>query len=278
MNLGEIEQHWKNWAGEFKLDLRATTKTRTIKELEISALYRAFKKTPFFSQKGCEVLEVGCGNGHNCFSLSNLIPNFIFTGVDFIPEMVLSANEIKNSNPNYNTTKFFEGNILKLYENTNLEDKYHIIFTNRCLINLNTQELQTKALDQLHDKTADGGYIVLVENIEQSYSKQNQLRESVGLKKRTPDKFNLFINEPEFLAYAKQKLNLLHVESFASLHDIVLYVLVPMITDGNVDYEHPIVAAVTKLLLANPEEVGNSFGDFGQNRLYVFKKEACDEK
>jgi len=55
-------------------------------------------------------------------------------------------------------------------------------------------------------------------------------------------------------------------------------VLVPMITDGNVDYEHPIVAAVTKLLLSNPEEFGNSFGDFGQNRLYVFKKELRNEQ
>jgi SAM-dependent methyltransferase len=278
MNLDEIENHWKGWAEEFKLDLRATTKTRTIKELEISALYRAFRKTPFFLEKGCEVLEVGCGNGHNCFSLSSLISNFNFTGVDFIPEMVTSANEIKNSSPSFNGMKFFEGNILKLDINTNLENKYHIIFTNRCLINLNTHELQAKALDQLYDKTADGGYIVIVENIEQSYSKQNQLRVSVGLKKRTPDRFNLFINEAEFISYAKQKLNLLHVESFASLHDIVLYVLVPMITDGNVDYEHPIVAAVTKLLLSNPEEFGDSFGDFGQNRLYVFKKELRNEQ
>lgn len=28
MELNEIEQHWKNWAKEFKLDVRATTNTR----------------------------------------------------------------------------------------------------------------------------------------------------------------------------------------------------------------------------------------------------------
>jgi len=277
MNLNEIEQHWKNWAEEFKLDIRATTKTQTIKELEISALYQAFKKTPYFAQENCKVLEVGCGNGHNCFRLINLMPNLNFTGVDFIPEMIASANEIKSSNPQFNTMNFFQGNILTLDESTYLDDKYAIIFTNRCLINLNTHELQIKALNQLYNKVIDGGYIILIENIEQSYSKQNQLREFVGLDKRTPDKFNLFIDESNFVEQAKQKLNLLYIKNFASLHDIILYVLVPMVNEGHVDYDHPIVSAATKLLLSAPEEFSDSFGDFGQNRLYVFKKELRDE-
>jgi len=272
MNLNEIEKHWKHWAEEFKLDIRATTKTPTIKKLEISALYRAFKKTPYFSQKGCKVLEVGCGNGHNCFSLFELMPNIIFTGVDFISEMIDSANEIKNSTPNFKSMNFFEGNILKLDQNPNLEDKYAIIFTNRCLINLNTHDLQITALEQLQNKVSDGGYIILIENIEQNYSNQNKLRTSVGLEERTPDKFNLFIDEPSFVKHAEQKFDLLYMENFASLHDIILYILVPMINDGNVDYEHPMVSAATKLLLSNPEELCNSFGNFGQNRLYVFKK------
>ncbi len=272
MNLNEIKQHWNNWAKEFELDIRATTKTRTIKELEISALYRAFKKTSFFTQNECKVLEVGCGNGHNCFFLSDLLPKFNFTGVDFIPKMISSAKKIKKTNHKYSNMKFFEGNIIELDKNTNLEDKYHIVFTNRCLINLNTHNLQLEALEQLYNKTAEGGYIILLENIEQPYSRQNQLRTSVGLEKRTPDKFNLFINEPKFIAHAEQKLNLIHTENFASLHDIVLYVLVPMINNGKVDYEHPIVSATTKLLLSNPEQLSNLFGDFGQNRLYLFKK------
>jgi len=273
MDLDEIEQHWKGWAEKYKLQLRATTKTGTIKELEVLALYRAFKKTPFFSQKGCEVLEVGCGNGHNCFRLLDMIPGFTFTGVDYIPEMISNANKIKASCPEFDTINFFVGNVLNLDENTNLKERYNIIYTVRCLINLNTHELQLDALEQLYRKTAHGGYIVLIENIAKTYSKQNQLREFVGLEKRTPAEFNHFIDEAKFLSYAEQKLNLVYVEDFTSFHDIILYVLLPMINGGKVDYEHPIILAATKLLLANPEELSNSFGDFGQNRLYVFKKE-----
>ncbi len=204
--------------------------------------------------------------------LFDIIPNFIFTGIDFIPEMISSANRIKNSNPKFDTMKFFVGNVLNLDENPDLESQYHIVFTDRCLINLNTHELQVAALEQLYSKTVKGGYIVLIENIIQTYSKQNQLRVSVGLEKRKPDKFNHFIDEPGFLSHAEKKLNLVHMENFASLHDIVLYILVPMINGGCVDYEHPIVSAATELLLSNPKEFSNLFGNFGQNQLYLFHK------
>jgi len=272
MDLKEIKQHWKNWAEEFKLDLRATTKTPTIKKLEIAAFLQAIKKTPYFSQQGIDVLEVGCGNGHNCFSLSELIPQFSFTGVDYIPEMIVNAKRIQQTKPVYEPLRFYEGNILALTENQNLKENYHIVFTNRCLINLNNDRLQFDALDQLSEKTCTGGYIICIENIKQSYSRQNSLRTSVGLTERTPDKFNCFIDEELFIAHSSKKLDLLYAESFASLHDIILYVLVPMINDGQVDYEHPMVTAATTLLLSNPAEISYSFGDFGQNRLFVFQK------
>lgn len=276
MDLKDIEQHWKNWAREFKLDIRATTKTRTIKELEISALHRAFQKSPFATQSDCRVLEVGCGNGHNCFMLSDLLPAWTFTGVDFIPEMISSAEEIKSSNPRYAGITFRVGNVLVLQDCAGLDDQYHIVFTDRCLINLNTHERQIEALDQLARKTMQGGYIVLIENVQETYSKQNLLRECVGLKPRTPDAFNLFLRESEFLSHAKKTLTLVDVEDFASLHDLLLYVLEPMLHDGKVDYDSPMVAAATNLLLSAPEEFRNAFGGFGQNRLYVLKKGPAD--
>jgi len=278
MELNEIKQHWENWAKEFKLDIRATTKTGTIKKLEVNALYHAFMETPFSKQPNVEVLEVGCGNGHNCFSLSELMPNFIFTGVDLVSEMVSNAIKIKEKNKEYKRVKFFQGNILDLVNNPSLKDKYDIVFTDRCLINLNKHNLHEKGLDQLYSKTKKQGYIVLIENIFQTYSIQNELRESVGLKKRTPDKFNLFVDEPSFLAHARTKLNLERYEDFGSLHDIILYILVPMINDGEIDYDNPLVTAATELLLSNSDKLRGSFGSFGQNRLYVFRKDHFNEE
>lgn len=272
MELTEIEKHWTNWAKEFGRDIRATTKTRTIKELEISALSGAIKQTPFYKQKGSRVLEVGCGNGHNCFMLFDLLPELSFTGVDLIPEMIANANKIKHSTPKYATTNFLVGNVLSLDGCAGLEDQYEIVFTDRCIINLNSHALQVKALDELSRKTVSGGYVILIENVKETYDKQNRLREAVGLKARVPDVFNVFLDEPSFLAHAKKTLTLVNTQDFASLHDIVLYILVPMLNEGKVDYDSPLVAAATKLLQAAPSETANAFGSFGQNRLYVFKK------
>jgi SAM-dependent methyltransferase len=272
MKLIDIEQHWENWAKEFKLDVRATTKTRTIKELEVAALYQAFARTPFFTQTACRVLEVGCGNGHNCFMLHDLLPHFEFTGVDFIPEMIDNAEKIKYSGSKYDAIHFAVGNVLELDENTSLDEQYQIVFTDRCLINLNTHALQQQALDQLYKKTVPGGYVVLIENVEQTYKKQNALRESVGLQARTPDAYNLFLNEESFLAHASKNLQLIDAVDFASLHDLILYVLVPMMNNGKVDYDAKIVHSATQLLLAS-EKLGRACGSFGQNRLYLFRKD-----
>lgn len=272
MQLHEIEEHWKGWAQQFEGDLRATTKTRTIKDLEINEFYRVFKNSPLNSKDPCNVLEVGCGNGHNCFGLAQRLPHFKFTGVDFVPEMITHADSIKATDERFSEIDFFEGNILKLDENAHLDVEYDITFTNRCLINLNTHELQNQALDQLVGKTANGGYIVLIENVKHTYDQQNQLRTLAGLPARTPDKFNLFLDEPKFLEHAQQRLTLVETKDFASLHDVVLYVLVPMINANQVDYDHPLVAAATKLLLAD-EGIGGQFGAFGQNRIYVFQRD-----
>lgn len=277
MDLPEIERHWKAWADEYKADLRATTKTPTIKELEVAALHRAFRKSPDFARAGCRVLEVGCGNGHNCFRLFDRNPHASFTGVDFIPEMIASARERQSSDPRYRAMRFVVGNVLELDGCAELEERYEVVFTDRCLINLNSHELQAAALDQLCRKTADGGHVVLIENVLGTHREQNRLRESVGLSPRQPAEFNRFLDETRFLAHAAGELTLLEVEDFASLHDVVLYVLVPMLNDGEVDYDAPVVRAATELLLSVPEELRNGFGSFGQNRLYLFKKVADED-
>lgn len=277
MEMDKIMQHWKSWAEEYKTDLRATTKTRTIKELEISALYRAFKRTRFFDSGPCRVLEVGCGNGYNCFRLSELLPSFSFTGVDIIPEMVEHALAIKGSRPECKSLAFFQSDVLALDSCPHLEDRYDILFTDRCLINLNTHELQERAIDQIFAKTVPGGYIVIIENEARTHARQNVLREAVGLSARVPDQYNLFLDEERFLSYTCRNLKLIDAQCFASLHDIVLYVLVPMLNDGAVDYDSPFIRATTELLLSLPEEYTDSFGEFGQNRLYFFQKEPVSE-
>ena len=271
MKLSEIKDHWDNLSAQYNEDLKSTTKTTTIKKLEINAIANSIKELQNSNSPVSGILEVGCGNGHNIFGLSKIFPNSNFIGVDYSNGMIKNASEIK-INRKCDNAEFIVGDILKLHENSNLKEQYDIVFTDRCIINMNTIELQLNALENLSDKVKEGGHLIIMENSMKTYNNQNICRTALGLKPRTPDEYNLFIDEYEFLKFAKNKLRLLDVNDYASLHDIILYVLLPKINNGKIDYSHPIMDAVTELLINMDSSFKNSFGNFGQNRLYLFKK------
>ena len=90
---------------------------------------------------------------------------------------------------------------------------------------------------------------------------------------RTPAEFNHFFDEATLLPFLpKVGLEVLDIEDFISLHDLVLYVLVPMVNGGKVDYEHPMVEAATQLNIALSSLQPGGAGAFGQNRLYKCRK------
>ena len=272
MDAAEIKMHWETWAREFETDLRATTKARSIKKLEVNALCNAIKKMNFSQNEVLDVLEVGCGNGYNLFALSQLFPHFSFTGVDYIPEMIEHAKTIQGEDKDkYAQIDFQVGDILQLDTNEILRESYPIVFTDRCIINLNSTELQLKALKQLSSKVNAGGYLVVLENTKQNFVRQNDCREVLGLAKRVMPEFNHFLDESEFLG-ADESLELIATDDFGSLHDIVLYVLVPMINQGEIDYDHPLVKVAGDLSSGISEKYETPFGSFGQNRLFLYEK------
>ena len=278
MHLDDIKKHWEKLAKEFGTDLMATTKNQTIKRLEIDTIYRAIKKTPFYNNDGYyKVLEVGCGNGYNCFLLSELLPTFHFTGIDYVSRMIENAKKIKSDNlTKYQQTTFQTGDILDLENNRSIDDTYHIVFTDRCIINLNTMDAQLKAADQLSKKVEQNGYLLILENFKQSYERQQDCRIAAGLSKRVPDAYNLFIDGAVFIPHVKKSMDLICVDDFGSLHDLLLYILLPMIHNGNIMYNHPLVQAVAdfSINLAKKNKYDTNFGSFGQNRLLIFHKTA----
>lgn len=266
-----IKNHWESWANQFKEDLRATTKTPTIKKLEISALNEAVLQTGL--QSGT-VMEVGCGNGFNCLALAQLFPDLQFTGIDFVEQMIYNAELLLKENPSKSSgnLKYFTGDVLDLEGNSSLEKEYDVIFTDRCLINLSTDDLQIQGIVQIMKKLKKGGFFIMLENMRHLRQKQNDLRKNVGLTERSIPEYNHFMDENLVLDCLKEhSCELLSINDFGSLHDLVLYVLIPMVNNGEIAYEHPMVEAVTELALQNAHE-NVIIPGIGQNRLYVFRK------
>lgn len=256
----QVREHWENWAGTYKTDLRATTKGQSIKRLEIAALHRAMKKAHL---RTAEVLEVGCGNGYNLIKLAELIPSYNFTGIDYISDMIVSAKLL----PAPANVKFEVGDIRNLDEK-----KYDIIFTDRCLINLDNETEQELSFIKLSERLNPGGSLIILENFRDSHKRLNEARRFLGLPERKVAEFNLFLDDI-WLDYAKDKMELVYEQDFGGLHDLMLYVLLPNEL-GVIDYDNPIMDSVVKLSMWMSETQTELKG-YGQNRLYMFQaKEA----
>lgn len=264
-----IRRHWEELASRHGTELAAATKTPTIKRLEIDALYRALEGLAL--PDGASILEVGCGNGKNCFALAELLPGCSFTGVDYVPEMVENAMTLRDCYAEPDRVRFEVVDALRLADATSLDVIYDVVFTDRCLINLPIAELQLAALDQIVAKTRPGGYVLLLENFVEGHARQNALRVDVGLPERRQAEYKLFIDDARLARHVQDRLEVVGVDDFGSLHDLVLYVLTPLVHDGVVDYDDPVVAAATELSLSASTEL-RDFGRFGQNRLYVLRR------
>src|SRR4030095_9207206 len=196
MDSEEIRRHWTNWANTYGSALRATTKTWTAKALELDALSRRIRSILGENADG-HLLEMGCGNGINCIELAKAFTRMRCDGVDFIPEMVSAATANGRRSEVEDRVRFFVGDAVGVESVLGLKPVYSAVLTDRCLINLNTLELQKRAISALAAKVQPGGYLLMIENSLTTYRDQNHCREILGLKSRTPAAFNFFFEEAE---------------------------------------------------------------------------------
>jgi SAM-dependent methyltransferase len=272
MDLVDVQRHWEDWARTYGTDPRATDKSKTRKWLEIDALRRAILHGRRDTVGPATVLEVGCGTGYNCLAVAQSFPEFRVYGVDLVSEMVANARLLLEQS-GLGNVEYFEGDLLQLAALRLPVDTFDIVFTNRCLINLNTDALQRAAITTLAARVSPGGLLILVENPSDKFDRQNMCRAAVGLPPRTPPDFNRLIDEESCLAAARAAgVALVYVDDFSSLHDTLLYVLLPAINGGTIDYDHPILEPAADLCRQAFQIERNVFGSFGQNRLYLFKK------
>jgi SAM-dependent methyltransferase len=248
-----VRAHWADWATKYGRDLRATTLASSIKRLEINALWRAIERSQ--PRPNARVLEVGCGNGQNIAALAGMFENYSWTGVDYIPEMISAAKE------NCPGAAFLVGDAMDLPD----IGPYDIVYTDRMLINLANVTIQKQVIARLAALTENA--LILIENSRQTKDAQNDLREVMGLPRRKDAAFNVFLDDEVIIPHLKSLFATVEVEDFGSLHDILLYVLLPATLGDAGHYDHPVMQAVADLCSKAPIPAGY----FGQNRLYFCK-------
>lgn len=286
-------KHWEEWANQYGTELRATTKCMSIKRLEIEALLRAIvKHQPAPSPL---VLEVGCGNGVNGFALAERQPAMAYVGLDFSPRMISNAVAVAERQRAEGSGDVAARLAFGVADSRDLDiplmldearphsagaivagrlpsEGFDIVFTDRVLINLRSAEEQLAVMVRIQHVLRPGGLFLMLENSRQTHATLNSIRDRLGLPPRPSAEFNLFIDEDSVVRRFSDVMQLLEVDDFSSLHDLVLYAVEPAAGDGEVHYDSPLMTRLSDAVLALQQLGFDDFGSFGQNRLWVWQK------
>jgi len=164
-----IRQYWDNRASG-DTSAQSTTQDVYLREIEYRVLFdRILQHDP------ARVADVGCGDGRTTMRLATGSPEAVFEGYDYATAMVANARQscLTGSVPN---VRFAQGDITH-----GLPNRFDLIYTTRCLINLPSWQLQMLALRHIHAALDDGGVYLMVENFQEGHDNFNRVREDYGL-------------------------------------------------------------------------------------------------
>lgn len=271
MDREAVRDHWDTWAHAYGEDLRATTRCHSIKTLEIDALQRWLETLG--GAEAASILEVGCGNGINGIALTDRNPELRYVGLDYSDAMVESASAAVGQLDDSHAARlhFAAGDVRSLDRDGAPDGPFDFAFTDRMLINLTSAAEQLAAIEAIASQVKPGGHFLMLENSVQSHARLNGLRGSLGLPPRPVAEFNVFIDEETVIAPFAERAELIDVDDFSAIHDLVLYAVQPALGDGEVAYDTPLMEKLTEALVTlNGEEIERR-GAFGQNRLWVWR-------
>jgi ubiquinone/menaquinone biosynthesis C-methylase UbiE len=225
----------------------ATAPDHHYRTLEIKSIIRMIETI----QERETILDVGCGNGYSTVQIGKKFPEAMITGVDYSEPMIAEANRAAIPNVEY-----FHGDVLSLSHNKDLRgQKFDIVLSTRCLINLETWEEQKAGILEMRKMLTPNGRLILVENTEAGLASLNSLRTKLGLhpievrwhNKYLPQKeFNQFMNHAE----GDNLFVLEYVENIGNMYYIASRVIyAKLCKDQGVepDYDNPINAIAAEL-------------------------------
>lgn len=228
--MDEIKEHYEKQAKEYGLSKQSTMKDVNTREKEVDLILK-YLKILLEKIENPKILEIGCGNGYTAEQIMKCLDLKNYTGVDFCEDFIELANQRNLSN-----AKFQTGNVLGL----NFEDSsFDIIFTERCLINLDTWDKQKDSLNEIRRILKSEGYFIMIEAFTDGLENLNGARNTLGLDSVPQPFHNVFFDKDKFLDFIKGKFRLYENDSsiinFLSSYYFGSRVLYPALIAGKKD-------------------------------------------
>lgn len=261
----KIKEHWDIKSKEvtespslIPLPYMGTYSDYNMQHLEMKSILKYIKE-------GDSVLDLGCGRGYTSLYFAWKKEIFML-GVDYSKEMIEESNKnmSKMSSTLIGEVSFKVGDVLK--SSTLPQNTFDVVYTERCLINLESWEDQKKAIKNIMRLVKPNGYFIMQEGSKTSLNNLNVLRKGYDLKPIEIVWHNLYFDDDK----VKELPFFVKTDDFSSTFTFISRALHPaLIYPKDPSYK----ATINKLALDLP-----NYGDYGYQKIYVFKKPKTEEQ
>lgn len=170
MQVSDIREYWNQRAASDR-SVQSTTQDIFLREIEFRVVQDVIARL-----QPSTVQDVGCGDALTTCRLAKLNPEIHFSGCDYSSSMIRNA-ESNIAEMDISNISVMGGDAVSSI----VPGLFDLIYTNRCLINLPTIELQVKAMRQIHDKLAPNGHYAMIENFVEGQENFNKVRREFDL-------------------------------------------------------------------------------------------------
>jgi ubiquinone/menaquinone biosynthesis C-methylase UbiE len=260
----KVQNYWEERAKENFNKITATTDDIYLRDLEIFTLIETIHQIK--SENINKILDIGCGDGRSTLDIASQFPDCFFTGIDFSETMVKIANKNLNlKNELKNRVNFIIGDVTNL--DGFIDDmKFDIIISDRCLINLDSSDIQYQAISDISKHLTHNGYFIAIENFIEGHNLMNDSRKAIGLPEIPIRWHNKYFNEEDIIKNSKNFFTQIIIKDFSSSYYFATRIIYSKMCQmrGEVpDYNHEIHQLATKLPWT---------GKFSPIKLLIMKK------
>jgi ubiquinone/menaquinone biosynthesis C-methylase UbiE len=243
------------WSERATIGKNAGTNDFLLKGLEMELLMERITE-------GASVLDVGCGNGLTLVSLARQ-KNCTGLGIDFSEEMIREAKKNVLEHHLEKSLSFCVARVERLPGDLGFFD---YVLTERCLINLDSEQMQHDAFLELMKHVKPGGRYLMIESFIQGLDRTNRLRISLGLARIGPPWHNVFLDEESVHRWETNEFCLEEIYPFSSTYYFlsrVVYAKIAQDRGEALRYDSEINLVATKL---------PPIGNFGPTRLWQWRR------
>ena len=234
MQDSRVKKFWETRAQDQSLtDAEATHSDVWQRWLEIETIKPFLRATD-------RIVDVGCGSGYATRLLAPLVRETL--GIDFSESMIARACAAAAETPN---VRFDVGNALDL--DPGALGTFDVALSVRCLINLESWDLQQRAIENIARLLQPGGRFIFVEGLADGRRALNAMRMRVGLSEMPTVWHNVDFEDATLMPYLDRFFTVEARRHFG-VYDFVSRVVHPMaVAPASPVYDSPMNRTAAQL-------------------------------